>query len=421
MVEGDKTAYVLDHMSNEKLLRELGSLVAADREATALLLAHLGEVDARTLYRPLAYSTMHEYCVCALRMSEDSAYKRVRAARAARRFPQLFDAIADGRLHLSGVAVLAPHLTDENVDALIAEATHRRKRDIEIIAARLAPRPDVPDAILPLSPAAETAPGDGARESAPGPNGDPPARVLPLAPERFGLQVTIDQETRDKLERAKALMRHRNPSGDLAVVLDAALDALLTKLEKQKFGATDLPRPAKARSANADPTYIPAEVRRAVYERDKGQCTFSSADGMRCTERGFLELDHSTTVCRGGQPTVEGLRLRCHAHNQYAAEQALGEDFMRAKRAAAARDRDVTRALRGLGFKADETNRAMSSTAQAAAATFEERLRVALAELTPKRGSRCSEGSRDAASLWTTAFEPPLYALEPVTFTAAGY
>ncbi|HUQ06893.1 MAG TPA: RuvA C-terminal domain-containing protein, partial [Kofleriaceae bacterium] len=178
---------------------------------------------------------------------------------------------------------------------------------------------------------------------------------------------------------------------------------------------------AKARSADADPTYIPAEVRRAVYERDKGQCTFMSADGLRCSECGFLELDHSTMVCRGGQPTVEGLRLRCHAHNQHAAEEALGEDFMRAKREAAARDRDVTRALRGLGFKADETNRAMSSTAQAAALTFEERLRAALAELTPKRGNRCSEGALDAAFPWTTVFEPAIYAPEPVTFTGAAY
>ena len=146
-------SYILDQVSNEKLITELGALVATDRKTVALLLAHLAEVDARMLYRPLAYSTMHEYCVAALHMSEDVAYKRCRAARAARRFPQLFDAIADGRLHVSGVAVLAPHVTSENVDALIAEATHRRKLDIEMIAARLSPRPDAPDALLPLSPA----------------------------------------------------------------------------------------------------------------------------------------------------------------------------------------------------------------------------------------------------------------------------
>jgi hypothetical protein len=409
-------AYILDHMSNEKLLTELDALVVTDRRNTALLLAHLAEVDVRMLYRPAGYSTMHEYCVCALHMSEDSAYKRARAARAARRFPQLFDAIADGRLHVSCVAVLAPHLTDENVDALVVEATHRRKVDIEMIVARLAPRPDVPDTILSRSPAAEiTPPADGAHDLAPGPIGgelESPARVQPLAPERFGLQMTIDQETRDKLERARALMRHRNPAGDLAVVLDAALDALLAKLEKQKFGATTRPRAAKPRDEAADPTYIPADVRRAVYERDKAQCTFVGADGVRCTERGFLEFDHTTMVCRGGQPTVDGLRLRCHAHNQHTAEEALGEDFMRAKREAAQRDRDVTKALRGMGFKADETSRAMSNTAPAAAAatTFEERLRATLAELTRTRGTRCAERGLDVAVTWTTALAPPFYA-----------
>jgi hypothetical protein len=408
-------AYVLDHMSNEKLLAELGVLVNADREMTALLLAHLAEVDARTLYRPAGYSTMHEYCVRGLHMSDDSAYKRARVARAARRFPQLFDAIADGRLHVSGVAVLAPHLTDENVDELIAEATHRRKIDIEIIAARLAPRPDVPGAILSRSSAADDASTANAasRGLAPGPvpaQSEPHTRVQPLAPERFGLQMTIGQETRDKLERAKDLMRHRNPSGDLAVVLDAALDALLAKLEKQKFGATDRPRAATPRPADADPTYVPASVRRAVYERDQGMCTFVSADGVRCTERGFLEFDHTIMVCRGGQPTVDGVRLRCHAHNQHAAEQALGEELMRARREVAQRDRDVTQALRALGFKADETNRAMSNTAMVAAATFEERVRAALAELTRMRGNRCAEVELDADAVWTTALAPPFYA-----------
>ncbi|HUQ07189.1 MAG TPA: hypothetical protein VM261_32080, partial [Kofleriaceae bacterium] len=300
VVEEVMRAYALEHMTNENLLSELATLVATDRRTIAALLAHLGEVDARQLFRPAAYSTMHEYCVTALNMSEDSAYKRVRAARAAREFPQLFDAVADGRLHVSGVAVLAPHLTDENVDSLIVEATHRRKKDIEIIVARLAPRPDVPDALLPLSAGPRHEPAAGL---APGPNGEqrgePAARVKPLSPQRFGLQTTISQGTRDKLERAKALMRHRNPSGDLEVIIDAALDALLAKLEKQKFGVTDRPRAAKPRPEDADPTYVPADVRRTVYERDEGQCTFKSSEGIRCTERGFLEFDHTTMVCRG--------------------------------------------------------------------------------------------------------------------------
>jgi hypothetical protein len=181
------------------------------------------------------------------------------------------------------------------------------------------------------------------------------------------------------------------------------------------FGVTDRPRAATARDEGADPTYIPADVRRAVYERDQGQCTFVSADGVRCSERGLLEFDHTTMVCRGGQPTVDGLRLCCHAHNQHAAEQALGEEFMRARRAAAQRDLDVTRALRGMGFKADETNRAMDRTAPTAdavaATTFDERIRAALAELTRLRGNRCAEGGFEiAAAPYTTELAPRFYA-----------
>ena len=57
------------------------------------------------------------YCVHELRLSEDSALKRIRAGRAARQFPAIFDLIAEGRLHLSGVATLARHLTPANAEA----------------------------------------------------------------------------------------------------------------------------------------------------------------------------------------------------------------------------------------------------------------------------------------------------------------
>jgi hypothetical protein len=403
--------YALTHIADEKLLADLAALVSSDRQTTAMLIAHIAEVDARELFKPAACSSMHAYCTRVLHLSADAAFTRIRAARAGREFPQIFDAIADGRVHLSGVVLLAPHLRADNVDRLIEEATHRSKLEIEMLVARLAPRPDVPTKVSSIVPPEQL---PSRLELAPGPVATPIAeprtRVTPLAPERFALQTTISQATRDKLEVATALMSHRNPTGDISVVLDAALDALIEKLEKQKFAKTTRPRAAKARPADADPTSIPADVRRAVYERDQGQCTFEAADGTRCAARRFLEFDHTIMVCRGGQPTIEGLRLRCKPHNQHAAEEALGKEFMRAKRHAAQLDRDVTRALRDMGFKADEANRAMNSTAEAAATTFEERVRAALAELTRMRGRRCSEGGFDGAASWTTELAPPAYA-----------
>jgi len=44
---------------------------------------------------------MYAYCVGRLRLSDQSAFKRIRVARAAREFPAIFPALADGRLNLS--------------------------------------------------------------------------------------------------------------------------------------------------------------------------------------------------------------------------------------------------------------------------------------------------------------------------------
>jgi len=162
--------------------------------------------------------------------------------------------------------------------------------------------------------------------------------VKPLAPQRYALQVTIDQETHDALCYAQELLSHELPSGDVAHVLAMALQALIPQLERRKFAATNQPRPGH-RGSSANPRYIPADVQRAVWRRDGGQCTFVSETGHRCEARRFVEFDHALEVARGGEATVEGIRLRCRAHNQYAAEQTFGAEFMRHKRQAAAEAR----------------------------------------------------------------------------------
>ena len=76
--------YSLSHVSDAALARDLAAAAARDRAATANLLAHIAEFDARKLYVPAAHPSMFSYCVGELRLSEDAAYKRIQAARAAR-------------------------------------------------------------------------------------------------------------------------------------------------------------------------------------------------------------------------------------------------------------------------------------------------------------------------------------------------
>jgi len=244
-------SYSLSHVRDAVLLRDLAGLVARDRATTATLLAHIAEVDARRLFVPAGYPSMHAYCVDELRLSEDAASKRIQAARAARRFPILFTALAEGRLHLTAVWLLAPHLTPKNAEELIQAATHKRKFEIEELLAHRFARLDTPACVRPV-PAATS----DLLQHAPEQVGDEPSTLvgtqnehalghveypqveLPQRPlsERFLIQVTIEKSTHQKLRHAQELLSHAVSRGDVAQVLDRALDALIVQLEKRKFG-----------------------------------------------------------------------------------------------------------------------------------------------------------------------------------------
>ena len=133
----------LAQLSDATLLQQLSSLVHRERALTAELLAHLAEAEVRRLYLAKAYPSMFAYCVGELGFSEDAAFKRIRAARAAREFPAIHAAVADGRLHLAGVVLLNPHLTATNAAELIKAAAHRSKAEIEQLLAERFPRRDV--------------------------------------------------------------------------------------------------------------------------------------------------------------------------------------------------------------------------------------------------------------------------------------
>jgi hypothetical protein len=378
--------YTPTHLSDQSLLRELKSLVAQDRATTALLIAHLGEVDARRLYAPAGYPSMFEWCVRELHFSEDTAYKRIQVARAARQFPAVHGMLADGRLHLTAVVFLAPRLSADNVDDLLAAAAHQSKAQIEQLLAERFPQPDLPTLVTPLAPPPANSrlvpePAKLRPTEQPAPASEPRPRVAPLAPQRFAVQFTMDQATHDDLLYAQALLGHAVPNGDVAQVFSRALKTLIAKLEQQKFAKTERPRPCRA-SENA--RQIPAEVKRTVWERDGGQCTFVAENGHRCEARTRLEFDHVEPVSQGGHPTVQGLRLRCRAHNQFAAEQAFGRDFMDAKRRPGARPEpaphvaEVIPWLRSLGFKSDEARRLAECCEGMPEAPLEARVRHAL-------------------------------------------
>jgi len=324
-------------------------------------------------------------------MSEGAAFRRITAARLVRLHPSLLGRIERGEIHLSSLVLLRDHLTDATVDELVDAVSGKTKREVEELLARRAPRADVPSTIrkLPTSTAPQTTstlPPAGGR-----------ARIEPLSEARHKLQVTVSTELRDKLERARDLIRHRNPSGDLAVVVDRALDALLEKLEKETRGKTDRPRRREPRAAK--PGRVTRAVRDQVFARDGAQCTFVDEQGRRCPARGFLELDHVESRALGGSDDAANMRVACRRHNLLHAEQVFGQKYVarrihfrqrKSRRTEAAPSERFDRATRGLvnmGFRETEARHALDvvsarHTSHDLALPVEEILREALGLLT---------------------------------------
>ena len=96
-------SFSLSSVADHLMPRGLAEAVANENLCTADVLAWIAEFDARKLYLPAAYPSMYDYCLRELHLSEDQAGKRIRAARAARDFPVIFEMVADQRLSLSAV------------------------------------------------------------------------------------------------------------------------------------------------------------------------------------------------------------------------------------------------------------------------------------------------------------------------------
>src|SRR5262245_26176585 len=329
----------LQSIPDDKLLQRLVQILDQSRHSEVDLVTHIAEIDERRLYAREACPSMYAYCTQVLHLSEAEAYLRITTGRAARAHPMLLAMLADGRLHLSGIAKLAPHLTPENRDEVLRRACHRSKREIEVLLAELFPRTDVPTVVRKLperrsSSPAPTAPSEPQLrpdrvERPPVPTPAPVSHVEPLAPARYKVQFTAGAELHEKLERLRALLRHEIPNGDLAAVIERAVTEKLERLEARRFARVKSPRKEPIRSDSARQSrHIPAAVRRAVDLRDKDQCCFVDAQRRRCPERHQLEYHHRLPYGRGGGPGVNNICLMCRAHNRLMAELDYGKKAM---------------------------------------------------------------------------------------------
>jgi 5-methylcytosine-specific restriction endonuclease McrA len=348
------------------LSRRLGELAGHEREVQVEFLLHLDEFDTRRAWAEEGYGSLWDYLLRVLHLREGAAFRRIAAMRVLRRLPVVAEALRDARLCLSTATVLGPLLTDENVGELVARAAFLTKAEVERLVVTLQPRTAPKDGLRllppkkaqpretptpvdePSTPAASVAtasPTPSALQLAP-----PPSRATlqPVTADTYSLCVTVDTTLKKDLEELKAFLSHKIPSGDLTAVVREAVQCALEKHRKRK-GAAEPSRkrkspvaakPVKKTAGGREP--ISAAVRREVWKRDEGRCTWRGPDGQRCGSTWKLELDHIRPAALGGPSTVENLRILCRSHNALSAEHVFGRAHMELFRGKATRTGEST-------------------------------------------------------------------------------
>lgn len=266
-----------------------------------------------------------------------------------------------------------PGLAGLSDDELLTN-TFRTKKELGKLLRELHPLPQLPDRIEPLGPQLrrtlrnptwaqyvsarapqirelpagerpcdwatdpapeETALGDLSNEALP--VGPVPRDLPPVTgPQHYQVQFSTTEEHAQLVDRAKALLARSRPGMTLGELHLEAMRLLVASLENRRFGAgvQQQPRQRGESDARIRSRYIPAVVRREVFERDAARCSYVDARGERCCETHYLQLHHLQPFAKAGPHVASNLTSRCAAHNALAADADFGAKVMAERRSA---------------------------------------------------------------------------------------
>ncbi len=122
------------------------------------------------------------------------------------------------------------------------------------------------------------------------------------------VEMTFTKEEWAIIERAKELVSHSVPSGELKEVLTYCVGFTVAK--KTGSASTSL-KEVKVRQGLG----VSRSTRRLVFERDQN-CRHVHANGERCNSRYQLQVDHIISRWRGGEHKLDNLQLLCGVHNR---------------------------------------------------------------------------------------------------------
>jgi hypothetical protein len=190
-----------------------------------------------------------------------------------------------------------------------------------------------------------------------------PEKAKPVTDTLTELKIYVNEETLKKLEKLRDLLAHQNPSGSYGSLIGLIAEFALDKVDPERIEARIQKRKEKAEKTSQtslqradaiegtlaplaeeipvrketlnpsnpkNPRYISPSIRRQIFLRDKGCCSFQDpVSGRVCESRFQVQIEHILPVALGGKNELSNCTLRCFSHNQLAAIQVFGQNAIK--------------------------------------------------------------------------------------------
>jgi hypothetical protein len=269
-------------MTNKELILKLKQSVANEKSLTLEVIKLLSELDRRRYYLELGFSSLFDFATRDLCYEEGAAVRRIQAARLLTEIPEIEVKIASGELGLSSISQAVSFFRKSKTEDkrhVLEKLSYKSARQTAKILADLHPELAQPE------------------------------KLRELGNDKIELKITITEELHQKLNALKSELSHINPSMNYAELLEILVD----KVNKQ-------PVPKKSPPTERVTKSIPAEVKRQVFQRDNGKCTYPN-----CHSKHLLQYDHIKPKTFEGQHSIDNLRLLCFNHHKLITEKTFGK------------------------------------------------------------------------------------------------
>jgi 5-methylcytosine-specific restriction endonuclease McrA len=320
-------------LSNEDLLLSTERTIEQERKIVQVLIWHLQEIQDRKLYLSLGYESLYKCLIGQFKMSDTTAYGRIKVLKILEEVPEVSDGIKSGALNISNIALahsfIEKHqkLTGEELsldDKLEIFENLKDKTMTEAIEffARCNPETSLPH-----------------------------DEIRVLTENHSQMRSTLTNKLIEKINYLKSLISHEHINPTHEELLTLAFDAFIEKAEKkrgihQKMSSTQKkafkdksssesyknpqtninPSSNSSNESMTPPTqsftdgnsrYVPREVKRFIRNRAQNQCEHIHISGERCLSKFQLQFDHIIAFSKGGKATTENMQLLCRVHNAF--------------------------------------------------------------------------------------------------------